>query len=118
MRMKHSIARARSRALSRVYFTQDLSCARPPGRSGGPPRILLRSMFRFDPVFGLLRRARGLAERAENAAVARLRPEPFAAARAVVEELAGIRRHALGGLPAAVRARQRPHQRHADRSEE
>ena len=40
---------------------------------------------------------------AEDAAVARFRLQQHAAAAAVVEELAGVRRHSLGRLVAAVR---------------
>lgn len=48
--------------------------------------------------------ARHRAVRAENAAIAGLRFEPLAAVFAIVEELAGIRRHVLSRLMAALGA--------------
>src|SRR6202051_3738819 len=53
------------------------------------------------PQVGLLRLARGGAERAEHAAIAREGLEPFATALAVIEELAGIGRHRLDSLKGA-----------------
>ena len=44
---------------------------------------------------------------AEHAAVTGFRPEQLAAAHAVIEKLAGIDRHGLGGLMAAMRTGQR-----------
>jgi hypothetical protein len=40
--------------------------------------------------------------RAEHAAIARLRFEPFTAALAVIEKLAGVRGHCLGRLMTAM----------------
>src|SRR5216684_326886 len=54
----------------------------------------------------LHRRAFDRAEGAEHAAVARIRPEQRAAARAFVVELAGVGRHRLGLGEAALRAGQ------------
>src|SRR6202051_4880252 len=56
------------------------------------------------PQVGLLRLARGGAERAEHAAIASEGLEPFATALAVIEELAGIGRHRLDSLIAAFGA--------------
>jgi hypothetical protein len=52
----------------------------------------------------LNRRTRNRPVRAKHATIAWQRLEPFAAAMAVIEELAGVRRHLLGGLMAALRA--------------
>jgi len=52
------------------------------------------------------RRARHRAVGAEHAAIAREGLEPFTAALAVIEELAGIGRHCLDDLMATLRASQ------------
>jgi hypothetical protein len=65
--------------------------------------------LRLDPSLAHSRLNRRTAHgpvRAEYAAIARLWPQADSAALAVVEELAGIRGHRLGGLMAASRTSQ------------
>src|SRR5579859_4153696 len=81
----------------------------PPAR-GVASVATTESSARLDPsgatASRLDRRARRIAERAEDAAVARLRLQQRAAARAVVEVDAGVGGHGLGSLMAAARAGQ------------
>ena len=64
----------------------------------------LMNLWHAATQVGLDRRARHRAVRAEHAAIARERLEPFATALAVIEELAGIGRHRLDSPIAAFGA--------------
>ena len=64
----------------------------------------LTNLWHAATQVGLDRRARHRAVRAEHAAIARERLEPFATALAVIEELARIGRHRLDSLIAAFGA--------------
>jgi hypothetical protein len=98
-------------ALDHSLPKNGLTIAARPDEEGAPTRDALVTARAFAVL--LNRRARHGAIGAEHAAIAGLGLKPAAAAAAVVEELAGVRRHSLCGLMAAGGTSQRRFNLHA-----
>src|ERR1700722_10504618 len=83
----------------RPSLAHPVALLKRPGRMEGGAKLCAA-------IPRLYRRARHGAIRAKHATIARLRFQPFAAAFAIIEELAGVRRHDLDRLMRAMRTSQ------------